>query len=190
MTFSPPSAILPPFTNNFSSTALEREFLTKRRRLEEGWADYTATDDQSVDMPPSLIHMLNDNKFVSEPRSNFLNTLQNAQPGQLITMPGLGACPKGFGEGYPQNSILVTEQMIEMWQVLSGNQQRSIKRVLSGPIGVGKSYLALFLVAKAFLRIGPCFILQMPAYLTSHRFSSVNRDILAALKTGESRRQI
>ena len=65
-------------------------------------------------------------------------------------MPDLGDSPKGFGEGYLQNSIVVTQQMIDLWETLSANQQCSIKRVLSGPMGVGKSYLALFLPAKAY----------------------------------------
>jgi len=107
VTFSPPSAILPALTNNSSSTVLEREFPTKRRHLDEGWTDYTATDGQSVDLPPSLIYMLNDNKFVSQSRSKFL--------------------------------------------------QRSSKRVLSGPMDVGKSYLALFLAVKAFAENWPVF---------------------------------
>ncbi|RUS23230.1 hypothetical protein BC937DRAFT_90349 [Endogone sp. FLAS-F59071] len=57
--------------------------------------------------------------------------------------------PKHYGEGY-QGAFLVTEQMVELWKELSGDSNRSIKRVLSGPMGVGKSYLALFLAAKAY----------------------------------------
>lgn len=39
---------------------------------------------------------------------------------------------------------------MEMWRLLSSNSNRPIRRVLSGLMGVGKSYLALFLAAKAY----------------------------------------
>ncbi|CAG8605480.1 uncharacterized protein OCT59_004923 [Rhizophagus irregularis] len=47
--------------------------------------------------------------------------------------------------------FLVTDQMVEVWKELASNSSSSIKRVLAGPImGVGKSYLAYFLVSKAY----------------------------------------
>ncbi|RPB19255.1 hypothetical protein L211DRAFT_641060 [Terfezia boudieri ATCC MYA-4762] len=95
---------------------LEEGPLTKRRRLDEVWKDYTATCGQSVELPQFLIDMLIGNTFVPEPRSKFLNVLQNAQPGHLITMSDLGDCPKGFREGYLQNPFVVTQQMVEMWR--------------------------------------------------------------------------
>src|ERR1043165_8937817 len=67
-----------------------------------------------------------------------------------ITLPSLGQVPKHYGEGYHGISFLVTEQMEEIWNELDSNSERSIKRVLSGPSGVGKSCIALFLAAKAY----------------------------------------
>ncbi|CAB4444530.1 unnamed protein product [Rhizophagus irregularis] len=46
--------------------------------------------------------------------------------------------------------FLVTDQMVEVWKELASNSSGSIKRVLAGPMGVGKSYLAYFLVSKAY----------------------------------------
>ena len=40
---------------------------------------------------------------------------------------------------------------MEIWDMMIvSDSDRSIKRVLSGPMGIGKSYLALFLAAKAY----------------------------------------
>ncbi|KAF8455103.1 hypothetical protein BGX38DRAFT_1258218 [Terfezia claveryi] len=173
------------------STVLEGGPLTKRRCLNEDWKNYSATCGQSVELPQFLIDMLIDNTFVPEPRSKFLNALQNAQPGHLITMPDFGDCPKGFGEGYLQNPLVVTQQMVDMWEMLSANHQRPIKRVLSGPMGVGKSYLALFLASKAYSENWPVLYIANASVLNTsteeetsreicHHFLSVNKDILTA----------
>ncbi|KAG0345857.1 hypothetical protein BG004_002915 [Podila humilis] len=44
----------------------------------------------------------------------------------------------------------ITEQMVEMWHPLASNSNRPITGVLSGPMGVGKSHLALILSAKVY----------------------------------------
>ncbi|PKB99092.1 hypothetical protein RhiirA5_430293 [Rhizophagus irregularis] len=58
--------------------------------------------------------------------------------------------PKSYGKDYWGRLFLIMEQIIEIWNMLASDSGRSIKRVLSGPMGVGKSYLILFLAAKAF----------------------------------------
>jgi len=103
-----------------------------------------------VDLPPLLIGMLNSDTFKPAPREQFKRQLNDVHIGQQITIPSLGQTPKHYGKGYQGESLLVTEQMMDVWQELSADSDRSIKRVLSGPMGVGKSYLALFLAAKAY----------------------------------------
>src|SRR5688572_3895792 len=46
--------------------------------------------------------------------------------------------------------FLVTDQMVEVWKELTGDSNSSIKRVLAGPMGIRKSYLAYFLASKAY----------------------------------------
>src|SRR5262249_42749938 len=95
------------------STIAEPESLIKRHHLEEGWQLYTTpVGGQSLDLPSFIFAMLNDNQFVPEPRANFLEVLQNVQPGQSIMLPNLGDHPKHFGEGYQKKTFLVTQQMI------------------------------------------------------------------------------
>ncbi|RUS34197.1 hypothetical protein BC938DRAFT_481975 [Jimgerdemannia flammicorona] len=141
--------------------------------------------------------MLNDHKYVPESRLNFANVLQNVRAGQSITLPNLGDRPKHFGQGYQEGTFIVTQQMVDIWQLLSADQQQSsiqphsIKRVLSGPMGVGKSYLALFLAAKAYSEYWPMLYIadatkidqpteEISSIAICKRFLSINKDILTA----------
>ncbi|RHZ86862.1 hypothetical protein Glove_43g17 [Diversispora epigaea] len=129
------------------------EFHTKKRRIEsieESWESYTASDGNSVQLPPKIIVMLKNDEFVPEPRNNFVTAFQNLQVAQSIILPNLGQKPKHFAEGYQGNTLFITQQMIDIWNTLSADQERSIKRVLSGPMGVGKSYISYFLASKAY----------------------------------------
>ncbi|RHZ57881.1 hypothetical protein Glove_382g60 [Diversispora epigaea] len=129
------------------------ELHTKKRRIErieESWESYTASDGNSVQLPPKIIHMLKNDEFVPEPRNNFVTAVQNLQASQSIILPNLGQKPKHFAEGYQGNTLFITQQMIDIWNTLSADQERSIKRVLSGPMGVGKSYISYFLASKAY----------------------------------------
>ncbi|GJJ74326.1 hypothetical protein EMPS_06684 [Entomortierella parvispora] len=126
----------------------EHEDPQKRPRISE-WKNYDAKD-QSVELPPELVHMLKEEKFAPAPRKDFKQALNNLEVGQEITLPSIGQRPKHYGEGYQKLSFFITEQMVEMWRLLSSNSDRPIRRILSGPMGVGKSYLALFLAAKAY----------------------------------------
>ncbi|RUP51478.1 hypothetical protein BC936DRAFT_147980 [Jimgerdemannia flammicorona] len=155
------------------------------------------------------IQMLNNNEFVPEPRAKFLDALRNVDAGQSIVMPSLGQDPKHFKEGYQGRTFFITQQMIDMWRMLSADQQqqqqqlplhlrigpRSIKRVLSGPMGVGKSYLALFLAAKAYAENWPVLYISDAADIDRDEvtssiricqlFLSINRDILTAAEFRE-----
>src|SRR5689334_12731327 len=94
--------------------------------------------------------MLKQSKFTPASCNQFKLQLDKVQAGQKITLPSIGQVPKHYGKGYQGKSLFVTEQMMEMWNFLSSDSDHSIKRVLLGPMGVGKSYLALFLAAKAY----------------------------------------
>ncbi|RIA99121.1 hypothetical protein C1645_731133 [Glomus cerebriforme] len=126
------------------------EHPVKKRRIEQGWKSYTASDGHSVELPPQIIDMLENDKFVPEPRENFETAFQDLNVGQSITLPNLGQEPKHFAKGYQGRTLLVTKQMIDIWDELSADSDHSIKRVLSGPMGVGKSYISYFLASKAY----------------------------------------
>ncbi|RHZ75624.1 hypothetical protein Glove_212g119 [Diversispora epigaea] len=118
--------------------------------IEESWESYTASDGYPVQLPPKIINMLKSDKFVPEPRNNFVTAFQNLQVAQSIILPNLGQQPKNFAEGYQGKTLFITQQMIDIWNTFSADQERSIKRVLSGPMGVGKSYISYFLASKAY----------------------------------------
>ncbi|CAB4441112.1 unnamed protein product [Rhizophagus irregularis] len=94
--------------------------------------------------------MLASEEFKPAPRNEFEKLLKDVQFGQNIILLSLGQEPKHYGEGYQGRSFLIMDQMIEIWNMLASDSNRLIKRVSSGPMGVGKSYLALFLAAKTY----------------------------------------
>jgi hypothetical protein len=145
--------------------------------------------DGPVDLPPVLVSMLNSGEFAPAPRDVFKQQLDDIQVGQKITLPSIGQCPKHYGEGYQELSFFITEQMVEMWHLLSKNSVRPIRRVLPGPMGVGKSYLALFLAAKAYAEGWPLLYVSDANKLAINsqyriareictRFLAINKDIL------------
>ncbi|CAG8483645.1 17138_t:CDS:2 [Acaulospora morrowiae] len=95
--------------------------------------------------------MLESDRFVPDKCIDFQNVFQNLSARQSITLPHLGQKPKYFAENYQGNLLLVTRQMIDIWDMISADSDRSIKRVLSGPMGVDKSYIIYFLAAKAYV---------------------------------------
>src|SRR5437868_348625 len=94
----------------------EQQSPAKRRRIDERWQSYTDPYGQSVDLPPLLIKMLNDNKFAPAPHSDFHALRNNLNAGDEIVIPKLGQDPKHFGEYFHQCRLLVTEQMLSIWQ--------------------------------------------------------------------------
>ncbi|KAG0337159.1 hypothetical protein BG004_007755, partial [Podila humilis] len=152
------------------------------------WVNYPAKDGP-VDLPPGLVSLLNSRVFTPAPRDEFKRHLDNVQVGEEITLPSIGQTPKHYGEGYQGLSFFVTEQMVKMWHLLASNSHTPIRRVLSGPMGVGKSYLALFLAAKAYaegwliLYVSDANVLtkQTPGSIATQicaRFLALNKDIL------------
>ncbi|GES93088.1 hypothetical protein GLOIN_2v1482214 [Rhizophagus clarus] len=128
------------------------ELPIKKRHLEQGWKSYTTSDGHSVELPPQIIDMLESDKFAPNLCATFRAAFQNFYVGQSIDLPHLGQKPKHFAEGYQGKKLLVTEQMIGIWNELSKDSDHSIKRVLSSPMGVGKSYISYFLVSKAYAK--------------------------------------
>ncbi|KAI1292365.1 hypothetical protein EDD11_008792 [Mortierella claussenii] len=110
-----------------------------RIRLSEGWRQYTASDGNVVHLPPSWIDILASNEFVPEPRIAFNHLKNEFQAGDSIHVPHMGQTPKEFGRHGQGHRLFVTEQMQELWKDMSGDQEFTYRRVLSGPMGVGKS---------------------------------------------------
>ncbi|KAG0331129.1 hypothetical protein BG000_011180 [Podila horticola] len=65
-------------------------------------------------------------------------------------MPSIGQNPKHFDLHGQGRRFFVTEQMLELWEDMRGDKMSTYRRVLSGPMGVGKSYLSYFLAARAY----------------------------------------
>ncbi|RUP45519.1 hypothetical protein BC936DRAFT_148062 [Jimgerdemannia flammicorona] len=135
--------------------------------------------------------MLNDKKFAPAPYVAFHAFRNDLNAGDEIVVPKIGQSPKHFGEYFHQRKLLITEQMLSVWQEISVDRENSLKRVLSGPMGVGKSYLALFLAAKAYAERWPVLYIADAAELdqdTSEStakvickyFLALNKDILTA----------
>ncbi|CAB4387899.1 unnamed protein product [Rhizophagus irregularis] len=135
--------------------------------------------------------MLESDKFAPDPRTTFRTAFQNLHVGQSITLPHLGQEPKHFAEGYQGRTLLVTRQMIDIWNKLSADSDHSIKRVLSGPMGVGKSYISYFLASKAYAEEWPILYIADASDLNvasskkagnviCRFFLALNKDILTA----------
>ncbi|GBC04861.1 hypothetical protein RclHR1_05900008 [Rhizophagus clarus] len=132
----------------FEQPAIEHP--TKKLRIEQGWKSYKASDARSVELPSQIFDMLKSNKFVPESRMKYYDIFLNLNAGQSIILPNLGQEPKHFAIGYQGRRVFVTEQMINIWGKISADKGRSIKHVLSSPMGVGKSYISYFLASKAY----------------------------------------
>ncbi|KAF9106157.1 hypothetical protein BGX27_009283 [Mortierella sp. AM989] len=101
--------------------------------------------------------------------------------------------PKDFGR-YGVEGLLVTEQMLGIWNEVEfgvPDDNAPYRRVLSGPMGVGKTYLAYFLAARGYaegwltLYIADTDILKeekdwMSADALLKRFFALNKDVLTA----------
>ncbi|KAF9397577.1 hypothetical protein BGZ94_006257, partial [Podila epigama] len=170
--------------------------INKKIRITEGWQQYTASDGKVVDLPPSWIEILASTEFVPEPRMAFNHLKDDLRAGDAIFMPSLGQSPKEFGEHGQGCKLFVTEQMLGLWEDMRGDKERTYRRVLSGPMGVGKTYLSYFLAAKAYaegwlvLYISDAKVLdtddeEQADIAVVKRFLALNKDILtgAELKT-------
>ncbi|ORZ08566.1 hypothetical protein BCR41DRAFT_359422, partial [Lobosporangium transversale] len=162
---------------------------SKKMRIEEGWREYRASDGKMVTLPPSWIAMLENPEDPPDPRNEFDHLNGDNQPGDRVDIPSLGLTPKEFEEY--NSEFMITDQMLELWKEISAEQRFSYQRVLSGPMGVGKSYLSYFLAAKGYakgwltLYIPDAAILNESSDTKSakallRRFFAFNRDILTA----------
>ena len=122
----------------------------KKIRITEGWRRYTASDGKAVDLPPSWIGILANNELEPEPRAAFTRLKDDLRAGDAIIVPSMGQTPKEFERHCQGRRLFVTEQMLELWEDMRGDQEFTYRRVLSGPMGVGKSYLSYFLAARAY----------------------------------------
>lgn len=79
--------------------------------------------------------------------------------------------------------------MLVLWEEMKKDQEFSYRRILSGPMGVGKSYLSYFLVAKAYAEGWPVLYVSDAVELVHNdenksalalvkRFLALNKDIL------------
>ncbi|KAF9981320.1 hypothetical protein BGZ79_006135, partial [Entomortierella chlamydospora] len=174
---------------------------SKKIRIIEQWREYKASDDNLVLLPPAWIEILESSTFKPAPRSQFAHLLRTLVAGQEVSIPTLGQTPKDFGffDRNPDDSkhasnLLVTEQMLEIWdQIQNGvpKENRVYRRVLSGPMGVGKTYLSYFLAARGYaeglltLYIADARILDKAEERDSAKalvecFLALNKDILTA----------
>ncbi|KAG0271062.1 hypothetical protein BGZ95_001195 [Linnemannia exigua] len=95
----------------------------KKRRITEGWKQYTASDGKVVDLPPSWIDILASTEFVPEPRAAFDHLKHDLQAGDAIIIPSMGQTPKDFGFHGQGHSFFVTEQMLALWEDMHRDQQ-------------------------------------------------------------------
>ncbi|KAF9080350.1 hypothetical protein BGX23_002284 [Mortierella sp. AD031] len=150
----PPPARSPPVSDYISQKRPTTDELdlpaNKKIRITEGWRRYTASDGKVVDLPPSWIGILANTEFEPEPRAAFDHLKDDLRAGDAIIVPSMGQTPKEFGRHGQGRRLFVTEQMLELWEDMRGDQEFTYRRVLSGPMGVGKSYLSYFLAAKAY----------------------------------------
>ncbi|KAF9344778.1 hypothetical protein BGX26_003927 [Mortierella sp. AD094] len=165
------------------------ESSTKRRCSSEFWALYTHHDGKRVSLPKFLIDMLRSDNKRPDSRADF-SQLLNLNAGDRVMARSLGRSPKFFAEGVQGREFIVSEQMMDLWELLDRDTESSVKRCLTGPMGVGKSYIAWFLAAKAYAHGWPVLYVTDAKSLQScetgeeastkicQRFITLNKDIL------------
>ncbi|KAF9437075.1 hypothetical protein BGZ76_002041 [Entomortierella beljakovae] len=172
---------------------LQDTLTSKKARFQGQWREYIASDGNMVRLPPDLIELLRRDDFKPAPRTDFAQFVGNLQPGDQIGTPSLGETPKPFGIFGVEPKLVITEQMLEMWcEIQNGTPDENLpcRRVLAGPVGIGKSYLAYFLAARGYaegmltLYIADARILDRQEIESAKalvaRFLSLNKDILTA----------
>ncbi|PKY50961.1 hypothetical protein RhiirA4_467744 [Rhizophagus irregularis] len=92
----------------------------------------------------------------------------------------------------PGKQFFITEQMIAIWESLDKFSKHSIKRILSGPVGIGKSYIAWFFAANhnyLVLYIADASDLDCDKINSQmkvcQRFFALNKDILTSTDLDE-----
>ncbi|KAF9962833.1 hypothetical protein BGZ65_007694 [Modicella reniformis] len=155
------------------------------RKKESRWETFIASDGKPVDFPTNWIDILDGFKYKPKPREEFAHLKRDLQAGDMID---LWVNPKPFKNN---RKVIVTEQMLELWNDIHGDELRQYVRVLSGPAGVGKSYLSYFLAARAYAEGWPILYIsdagdldkgneQETAMELIKRFLALKKDILTA----------
>ncbi|KAK3806104.1 MAG: hypothetical protein J3Q66DRAFT_407263 [Benniella sp.] len=106
-------------------------------------------------IPPSNYHqslttLLDSKNFQRVPRQGFKNVLDFAKVRDKVVLRSLGEGPTHSGGAFQLKTIIVTERMESLWKEFSSGCKTRIRRVLAGPVGIGKSSLALYLAARAY----------------------------------------
>ncbi|KAF9420713.1 hypothetical protein BGZ76_004056 [Entomortierella beljakovae] len=121
---------------------------SEKTHAQESWESYVASDGISVALPSAWISIPSGKELQPSPRKEFSHLKGGLKPGDKVTIPSIGQLPKDFGTY--NSDILITEQMLELWDEMQERQRIAYRRVLSGPMGVGKSFLSYFLAARAY----------------------------------------
>jgi len=162
---------------------------SKKIHIAERWEKYAASDGKVVELPPPLMEILASTEFVPEPRAAFGHLKANLAAGDAIIIPSMGQHPKEYVSRGKDAKLFVTEQMLALWEDKRGDQKRTYRRVLAGPMSVGKSYLSYFLAAKAYAEGWLVLYLSDAGMLDQNkqdesalelvsRFLAINKDIL------------
>ncbi|KAH7045772.1 hypothetical protein BKA57DRAFT_467650 [Linnemannia elongata] len=176
----PPAAQSPPISDYISQKRPTTDELdlpaNKKIRITEGWRRYTASDGTAVDLPPSWINILASTEFVPEPRAAFDHLKDDLRAGDAIIVPSMGQLPKDFGLHGQGHRLFVTEQMLELWEDMRGDKDRTYRRVLSGPMGpYAEGWLVLYMSDAGVLDKDDE---NKSALEVVKRFLALNKDIL------------
>ncbi|KAF9119438.1 hypothetical protein BG015_006355, partial [Linnemannia schmuckeri] len=73
-------------------------------------------------------------EFVPDPRTPSDRLKYNFRAGDSIDVPHMGQTSKEFGRHGQDRRLFVTEQMLELWEDMRGDQEFTYRRVLSSPM--------------------------------------------------------
>ncbi|KAK5827635.1 hypothetical protein F5H01DRAFT_375443 [Linnemannia elongata] len=145
----------------------------KKIRLTERWRRYMASDGITVDLPPSWIKILASTEFVPEPRAAFEHLKGDLRAGDKITIPSMGQVPKNFGLHGQGRGLFVTEQMLELWEDMRGDQEFTK--------GYAEGWIVLYMADAGLLNTE---YEDEVALDIVKRFLALNKDILTGPEFG------
>ncbi|KAF8929429.1 hypothetical protein BGZ47_001061 [Haplosporangium gracile] len=154
-----------------------------------GWRQYTASDGKVVDSPPYWIDILASTEFAPDSRTVFDRLKNNFRAKDSIDVPHMGQTPQGVRTSWSGSQAFSYRANTGTLGGYDGDQEFTYRRVLSGLMGVGKSYLSYFLAAKAYsegwlvLYLSDAGVLEQnkqdeSALQVVKRFLAPNKDIL------------
>ncbi|KAF9414311.1 hypothetical protein BGZ76_004884, partial [Entomortierella beljakovae] len=181
----------PQISESLINLILQKMQPSEKTHAQESWESYVASDGISVQLPSTWVKTLNSKELQPAPRDQFSHLKNNLIPGQKVQVPDLGQIPKEFQLYNESQNLLITDQMIKLWDEMKSPQRIAYRRVLSGPMGIGKSYLSYFLAARTYaegwltLYIADAEKLDKDTRKESEfevvrRFLTLNKDILTS----------